>query len=37
MDLDELIKDIYKRKASYGYHRINTLIRRELVGMYQII
>ena len=28
-DLGELIKDIHKRKPSYGYHRINALIRRE--------
>lgn len=28
-DLGELIKDIHKRKPSYGYHRINALIKRE--------
>ena len=28
-DLGELIKDIHKRKPSYGYHRINAIIRRE--------
>ena len=28
-DLGELIKDIHKRKPSYGYHRINAVIRRE--------
>lgn len=28
-DLGKLIKDIHKRKPSYGYHRINALIRRE--------
>ena len=28
-DLGELIKDIHKRKPSYGYRRINALIRRE--------
>ena len=28
-DLGELIKDIHKRKPSYGYHRINYLIRKE--------
>ena len=29
-DLGELIKDIHKRKLSYGYHRINAIIRREI-------
>ena len=29
IDLGELIKDIHKRKPSYGYHRINAVIRRE--------
>lgn len=28
-DLEVLIKDIHKRKPSYGYHRINAIIRRE--------
>ena len=28
-DLGNLIKDIHKRKPSYGYHRINAVIRRE--------
>ena len=28
-DLGKLIKDIHKRKPSYGYHRINAIIRRE--------
>ena len=28
-DLEELIRDIHKRKPSYGYHRINAIIRRE--------
>ena len=28
-DLEPLIKDIHKRKPSYGYHRINYLIRKE--------
>ena len=28
-DLGELIKDIHQRKPSYGYHRINAVIRRE--------
>ena len=28
-DLGELIKDIHKRKPSYGYHRINAVIRIE--------
>lgn len=28
-DLGELIKDIHNRKPSYGYHRINALIKRE--------
>jgi len=29
-DLGELIKEIHKRKPSYGYHRINSIIRREV-------
>lgn len=29
IELKELIEDIHKRKPSYGYHRINALIRRE--------
>ena len=28
-DLGELIKNIHNRKPSYGYHRINAIIRRE--------
>ena len=28
-DLGILIKDIHKRKPSYGYHRINVIVRRE--------
>ena len=28
-DLESLIRDIHKRKLSYGYHRINYLIRKE--------
>ena len=28
-DLEPIIKDIHKRKPSYGYHRINYLIRKE--------
>lgn len=28
-DLEPLIRDIHKRKPSYGYHRINYLIRKE--------
>ena len=28
-DLEPLIKDIHKRKPSYGYHRINVIIRRK--------
>ena len=28
-DLGELIKDIHEKKPSYGYHRINVIIRRE--------
>ena len=28
-DLGNLIKDIHARKPSYGYHRINAIIRRE--------
>lgn len=29
LELKKLIVDIHERKPSYGYHRINTLIRRE--------
>ena len=29
-DLGELIMDIHKRKPSYGYHRINAVIRKEI-------
>ena len=29
-DLGNLIKDIHNRKPSYGYHRINAVIRREI-------
>ena len=29
-DLGELIKNIHKRKPSYGYHRINAVIRNEV-------
>lgn len=29
-DLGELIINIHKRKPSYGYHRINSIIRREI-------
>ena len=29
IDLELLIRDIHKRKPSYGYHRINYLIRKE--------
>ena len=29
-DLGNLIKDIHNRKPSYGYHRINAIIRREI-------
>ena len=29
-DLGELIEDIHTRKPSYGYHRINAVIRREI-------
>ena len=29
LHLEELIQDIHNRKPSYGYHRINALIRRE--------
>ena len=36
-DLGILIKDIHTRKPSYGYHRINAIIRRELAGLYQTI
>lgn len=32
-DLEPLIRDIHKRKPSYGYHRINIIIQRE-VGWY---
>ena len=28
-DLGNLIKDIHTRKPSYGYHRINAIIKRE--------
>ena len=28
-NLEPLIRDIHKRKPSYGYHRINVIIRRE--------
>ena len=28
-DLEPLIRDIHKRKPSYGYRRINVIIRRE--------
>lgn len=28
-DLEPLIRDIHKKKPSYGYHRINAIIRRE--------
>ena len=28
-DLESLIRDIHKRKPSYGYHRINVLIKRK--------
>ena len=28
-DWESLIRDIHKRKPSYGYHRINAIIRRE--------
>ena len=28
-DLEPLIRDIHKRKPSYGYHRINAVIKRE--------
>ena len=28
-DLGKLIIDIHKRKPSYGYHRINAVIKRE--------
>ena len=28
-DLEKLIRDIHKKKPSYGYHRINYLIRKE--------
>ncbi len=37
-DLGILIKDIHTRKPSYGYHRINAIIRRgKLAGLYQTI
>lgn len=29
IELGELIKDIHRRKPSYGYHRINAVIRYE--------
>ena len=29
-DLGELIEDIHKRKPSYGYHRINAVIKHEV-------
>lgn len=29
LDLEVLIRDIHKRKPSYGYHRINALIKKE--------
>ena len=29
-ELGEIIIDIHKRKPSYGYHRINAIIRREI-------
>ena len=29
-ELGDLIKDIHKRKPSYGYHRINAIIKREI-------
>jgi len=29
LELEKLIRDIHKRKPSYGYHRINALIRTE--------
>ena len=29
-DLGNLINDIHNRKPSYGYHRINAIIRREV-------
>ena len=32
-DLEPLIRDIHKRKPSYGYHRINYLIRKETVKL----
>ena len=28
-DLGELIQEIHKEKPSYGYHRINVLIKRK--------
>ena len=28
-DLGELIKEIHKEKPSYGYHRINVLIKKK--------
>jgi len=28
-DLGELVIDIHKKKTSYGYHRINAIIKRE--------
>ena len=29
-DLEILIRNIHKRKPSYGYHRINAVIKREV-------
>ena len=29
-DLEPLIRNLHKRKLSYGYHRINYLIRKEI-------
>ena len=29
-DLGKIIEDIHKRKPSYGYHRINVIIKREI-------
>ena len=29
-DLGELIIEIHKKKPSYGYHRINAIIKREI-------
>ena len=36
-DLEPLIRDIHKRKPSYGYHRIIFLFVKKLVGLYPII